>query len=85
MRFFAIHVNGQVRACFDACEICGDIGYFEDGANAVCRNCTSPIVLASLGRTGGCNPIPLAHAESLGTIVFRAADLRAVLPYLAGR
>ncbi len=85
VRFFAIQVNGKVQTCFDACEICGDIGYFEDGASAVCRNCTSPIVLASLGRTGGCNPIPLAHTARGETLVIAAANLRAVLPHLKGR
>ncbi len=85
VRFFAIQVNGKVSTCFDACEICGDIGYFEDGASAVCRNCTSPIVLSSLGRTGGCNPIPLVHREDAGSIVISASHLRAVLPHLKGR
>jgi uncharacterized membrane protein len=84
VRFFAILVAGKVRTCFDACEICGDIGYFESGSSAVCRNCTSPIVLSSLGRTGGCNPIPLPHAETGDTLTVRAADLRAVFPHLKG-
>src|SRR5262249_17789796 len=30
VRFFAIEVNGELRTCFDACEICGDKGYFQD-------------------------------------------------------
>jgi uncharacterized membrane protein len=85
VRFFAVRVNGKVRTCFDACEICGDIGYFEDGANAVCRNCTSPIVLASLGKTGGCNPIPLPNEIRGGMLVVRASALRSVLPHLHGR
>ncbi len=84
IRFFAIDVGGKVRTCFDACEICGDKGYFESGTNAVCRNCTSPIVLASLGRTGGCNPIPLPHEETAGQLEIRTLDLRAVLPHLKG-
>ena len=85
IRFFAIKVNDKFQTCFDACEICGDVGYFEDGASAVCRNCTSPIVLSSLGRTGGCNPIPLVHRRDGDALVFEAGDLRAVLPHLKGR
>ena len=85
VRFFAIKVGGKVRTCFDACEICGDIGYFESGSSAVCRNCTSPIVLSSLGKVGGCNPIPLPHTESGATIEIRVQDLRAALPRLKGR
>src|SRR5262249_40312900 len=60
VRFFAIRVAGEVRTSLDACEICGPIGYFLEGGSAVCRNCTSPIALSSLGRRGGCNPIPVA-------------------------
>jgi uncharacterized membrane protein len=85
VRFFAVRVNDQIQTCFDACEICGDIGYFEEGANAVCRNCTSPIVLGSLGKTGGCNPIPLAHTTRGGRLVVTAEALRSVLPHLHGR
>jgi FTR1 family protein len=85
LRFFGVRVNGEIRTCFDACEICGDKGYFEDGGAVVCRNCTSPIVLASLGQTGGCNPIPLPHALEGGRCVVRERDLAAVLPRLTGR
>ena len=85
IRLFAINVAGKIRTCFDACEICGDIGYFESGTNAVCRNCTSPIVLSSLGRTGGCNPIPLPHSEAAGRVEIRVQDIEALLPKLKGR
>ena len=76
-RFFAIEVGGEVRTCLDACEICGDRGYFEDRGTMVCRNCTSPIATATLGRTGGCNPIPVPHQIDAGRIRIRAADLAA--------
>jgi FTR1 family protein len=85
LRFFGVRVNGEIRTCFDACEICGDKGYFEDGGAVVCRNCISPIVLASLGQTGGCNPIPLPHALEGGRCVVRERDLAAVIPRLSGR
>jgi FTR1 family protein len=85
VRFFAVGVGDEIRTCFDACEICGDKGYFEDGGAVVCRNCTSPIVLGSLGRTGGCNPIPLAHRLESGHLVVAESDLRAALPKLKGR
>jgi uncharacterized membrane protein len=85
LRIFAIDVDGEIRTCFDACEICGDIGYFEEPGSAVCRNCTSPIALTSLGRTGGCNPIPLPHRREHDTLSIMEADLRAVLPVLEGQ
>ena len=91
VRFFAVRVPGAgaatdpVRVCLDACEICGDKGYFESGNAVVCRNCTSPIVLSSLGRGGGCNPIPLPHRVDAGSVEVREADLAAALPRLSGR
>jgi FTR1 family protein len=84
VRLFAVDVGGEPRTCFDACEICGDQGYFEDQSSLVCRNCTSPIVKSSLGRHGGCNPIPLAHVAQGQTLEIREADLRAALPHLKG-
>ena len=85
LRFFGVRVNGEIRTCFDACEICGDKGYFEDGGTVVCRNCTSPIVLSSLGQTGGCNPIPLPHTLEGGRCTVLERDLAAALPRLSGR
>ena len=35
-----------------------------------------PIVRTSLGRTGGCNPIPLKSTNTNGQITIAAADLR---------
>ncbi len=85
VRFFAIRNGEEVRTCFDACQICGDKGYFEDGGALVCRNCTSPIAIATLGRGGGCNPIPLpSHLEG-SRVVLHAAALMAVRPHLKGR
>jgi uncharacterized membrane protein len=86
VRFFALQVGEEVRTCLDACEICGDKGYYERGPELICRNCTAPIVRTSLGRTGGCNPIPLAHRRRPdGTIAVRAADLETAIPHLGGR
>jgi len=91
MRFFAVRLPGpsgspgEFRTCLDACEICGDKGYYQEGSTVVCRNCTSPIVLSSLGRAGGCNPIPIPHVLEGGRCVVRAADLEAALPLLKGR
>jgi len=85
VRFFAIQVGDDVKTCFDACEICGDKGYYLGTGAAICRNCTSPIPLGSLGRTGGCNPIPLPHQAEGTMIRIRGQDLAGVLPHLKGR
>jgi FTR1 family protein len=85
VRFFAIRYGGALRTCFDACEICGAKGYFEDHGAVVCRNCTSPIVLSSLGRPGGCNPIPLPHVIAGGRVTVAGGELARALPRLRGR
>ena len=85
VRFFAIRVAGDVRTNLDACEICGPIGYFLEGGAAVCRNCTSPIALSSLGRRGGCNPIPVRSRVEGSRVVVDVADLAAAAPLAKGR
>ena len=76
VRFFAIkRPSGDYVTCFDACEICGDKGYYEEAGGMTCRNCTAPINLATLGRTGGCNPVPLASSVEGANLVVHQADL----------
>jgi len=85
VRFFAIRVGTDVRTNLDACEICGPIGYFLEGGAAVCRNCTSPIALSSLGRRGGCNPIPVRSRVEGSRVVLDVAALAAAAPLAKGR
>ena len=83
-RFFAIRAGGEIYTNMDACEICGPLGYFQEGSALVCRNCTSPIAPMSLDRGGGCNPIPVAHREDGGRVVVDVAALEAALPLAQG-
>ncbi len=69
--------DGKVAAIFDACEICGPIGFFKGQNGLVCKNCASPINSQSVGTPGGCNPIPLASTAAGDSIVIREADLAA--------
>ena len=85
VRFFAIQVGSEIRTCLDACEICGPKGYFMQGGSAVCRNCTSPIPLSSLGRGGGCNPVPLVSRRDGGRVRVLASDLEAAKVKGGGR
>jgi uncharacterized membrane protein len=82
VRLFALRIGDGVKVCLDACEICGDKGYFEQGGAMVCRNCMSPIVLNSVGRAGGCNPIPVQSRNDGGRIVVSISDLQAAQPKL---
>ena len=85
VRFFAIQVNGEVRTCLDACVICGDKGYFEDHGAVICRNCTSPIAITTLGRAGGCNPIPLPSTVAGGEVQVRVPDFAAAVAHIPKR
>jgi len=61
VRFIVIRRPDQsLVAAFDACEICGNQGYYQKGANVICKNCASAIFIPSIGVRGGCNPIPIA-------------------------
>ncbi|MDL0087780.1 Fe-S-containing protein [Campylobacter gastrosuis] len=46
-------------AVFDACMICGDMGYVKKGDELICISCNVRIFLPSVGKEGGCNPIPM--------------------------
>jgi high-affinity iron transporter len=53
--------SGTVRAGLDACSICGHQGYYQDGANVICRNCGAVIYAPTIGLAGGCNPIHIDY------------------------
>ena len=44
---------------FDSCMICGDMGYIKKGDDLICISCNVRIFLPSVGKEGGCNPIPM--------------------------
>ena len=64
-----------LATAFDACEICGNKGYFQKGPNVVCRNCASAIFIPTIGVRGGCNPIPLESKVEGSDLVIAAAKL----------
>ncbi len=71
--------DGSVVSGLDACEICGSIGYGQDGNQAVCKNCNAPVSLQTLAVGGGCNPLVL-HSKVVGEEVQVAApDLEAAV------
>src|SRR5436190_16504604 len=51
--------DGKIATVFDACEICGSVGFYKGPNGVVCKNCAAPINGQSVGTKGGCNPIPL--------------------------
>jgi uncharacterized membrane protein len=85
VRFFTLQVGDELRTCFDGCEICGNVGYYQQGRQVICRNCVSPIALRTLGRAGGCNPIPLESRLQEGQLIIEEAALREGLLHAVGR
>jgi high-affinity iron transporter len=79
VRFIAIPIEegGEIATAFDACEICGARGYYQDGPNVTCLHCGSAIYPPSIGQAGGCNPIPLPSSVEGDQLVLRMADLEA--------
>lgn len=69
--------DGTVVAVFDACQICGPVGFFKGPNGLVCKNCSAPINPQSVGTPGGCNPVPLSSTANSDSVVIRESDLAA--------
>ena len=69
--------DGKIATVFDACQICGSVGFFKSGNGVVCKNCAAPINPQSVGTEGGCNPIPLKATETTDAVIISEADVAA--------
>lgn len=67
--------TGTIRAAYDACHFCGSKGYLKQGKDLVCLACGAAIYAPTVGREGGCNPVPLAHSTENGALVIRVDAL----------
>ena len=65
----------EVAAVFDACQICGGVGFYKGATGIICKNCAAPINPQSVGQPGGCNPIPLQSTQDGDTVVISITDL----------
>ena len=50
-----------MAAVFDACLLCGDQGYVMQGNQVVCVGCGVHLFIPSIGKPGGCNPVPIEN------------------------
>jgi high-affinity iron transporter len=69
--------DGKVATVFDACEICGAVGFYKSGNGVVCKNCAAPINPQSVGVKGGCNPVPLKATQTADSVIIQEADIAA--------
>jgi len=67
--------NGDVATVYDACQICGAVGFYKTATGITCKNCAAPINPQSVGEPGGCNPVPLKSKVVGDSIVITTADL----------
>ena len=68
--------DGKVASVFDACQICGSVGFYKTASGLVCKNCAAPVNPQSVGQPGGCNPIPLHSTEQGDAVVIHLTDLK---------
>jgi high-affinity iron transporter len=71
----------SVRVGLDACEICGNKGYYQDGKNVICRNCGAAIYIPTIGMAGGCNPIHVNFVVENGAVTFSESAVAAGAKY----
>jgi high-affinity iron transporter len=69
--------DGKVATVFDACQICGPVGFYKGPNGVVCKNCAAPINGQSVGMAGGCNPIPLRAEQTPDAVIIRETDIAA--------
>ena len=61
----------------DACDLCGQSGYYQRGDQVVCKLCDVVMNKSTIGFPGGCNPVPLAFELSGGSMIIKTEDLEA--------
>ena len=70
VRFFVINRQPDklsLAAVFDACLLCGDQGYVMEGNQVVCVGCGVHMFIPSIGKPGGCNPVPIEDWQQTET------------------
>lgn len=68
--------DSAIATAFDACQICGAVGYMQEGRNAICKNCNAPIPMETIAQGGGCNPLPLEAKIQDQNLVVAVAQLK---------
>ncbi len=59
----------------DACDVCGETGYYERDGKVVCNLCDVVMNISTIGFKGGCNPIVIPYEIDNGQIVVPISGL----------
>jgi high-affinity iron transporter len=88
LRFLAMRKGDKddYGTAMDACTICFDKGYVQQGDRLVCLHCTAELMSSTLGEGGGCNPIPITpRPERRGeALVFRLEAMAVHASFFTG-
>ncbi|TCK61028.1 DUF2318 domain-containing protein [Seleniivibrio woodruffii] len=80
IKFFLVRgSDGEVRAAFDACDVCypEKKGYNQEGNVMVCNNCGQKFATDRINEVkGGCNPSPLNRVSDGKQVVIKIDDIR---------
>jgi high-affinity iron transporter len=69
--------DGNIATVFDACEICGAVGFYKGPNGVICKNCAAPINPQSVGQPGGCNPVPLKATTTPDSLLISETEIAA--------
>jgi uncharacterized membrane protein len=76
VRFIVIKKSASAWGVgLDACDICGNTGYYERRDGVICKLCDVVMNKSTIGFKGGCNPVPLAYTVREGAMIVQTADL----------
>jgi len=67
--------GGKLTVVLDACAICKPDGYGQTEGSVVCYYCKTLIPLETVGKPGGCNPVPVPFAEKADGVHLDAITL----------
>ncbi len=72
-RFFVLaKEDGEYAVTLDACSICKPEGYGQGESALICYYCKTLIPLDTVGKPGGCNPVPLPFRREKGGVAIDA-------------
>lgn len=75
-RFFVLqNPAGQLTVDLDACAICKPDGYGQAEGSVICYYCKTLIPLDTVGKPGGCNPVPIQFSEKADGVVIDSVTL----------
>ena len=76
IRFIIIQKSGNSYGVgLDACDVCGETGYYEKDGQVVCNLCDVVMNISTIGFKGGCNPIVIPYEINNGQIIVPISGL----------